>query len=191
MPTKTPSREDEIASRILKHWHEAVPNDRLAHLVKDTTRGFLRSLQVRLAEHGVSLGHWGFLRILWERDGLTQRELSYEAGVMEPTTLIALRGMESLGYITRERAEGNRKNNYVYLTPMGKQLKGVLVPLAEQVNAIATHGLKATDVALLRRCLLTMIDNLAHDTALVGQEGADEPAPAPAKVARRPRKAAS
>ena len=51
----------------------------------------MRALQRRLAEHGVSFGHWTFLRILWERDGLTQRELSDEAGVMEPTTFAALK----------------------------------------------------------------------------------------------------
>ena len=100
--------EQEVARRVLKHWHEAVPNDRLAHLVKDATRAFLRSLQTRLAEHDVQLGHWAFLRILWDRDGLTQRELSVEAGLMEPTTLVALRAMESLGYVTRERRGENR-----------------------------------------------------------------------------------
>ena len=68
---------------ILRHWREAVPNDRLAHLVRDTERAFRRALQVRLAAHGVPFGHWSFLRILWETDGLTQKELSVRAGVME------------------------------------------------------------------------------------------------------------
>jgi len=44
-------RDSETAERVLQHWHDAVPNDRIAHLVKDTTRAFLRSLQVRLAEN--------------------------------------------------------------------------------------------------------------------------------------------
>ena len=82
---------------ILRHWREAVPDDRLAHLVKDATRALVRALQVRLAQHGVPFGHWTFLRILWEHDGLTQSELSTEAGVMEPTTFTALKAMEKLG----------------------------------------------------------------------------------------------
>ena len=89
---------------ILRHWREAVPDDRLAHLVKDATRALVRALQMRLAEHSVSFGHWTFLRILWEGDGLTQRELSEEAGVMEPTTFAALKAMERLGYIARRRS---------------------------------------------------------------------------------------
>ena len=157
------SPADEISHRLLKHWHEAVPNDRVAHLVKDAIRAFLRSLQARLAEHDVQLGHWTFLRILWDHDGLTQRELSIEAGLMEPTTLVALRAMESLGYIIRERRADNRKNLHVVLTPLGKRLKDVLVPLAEEVNAIALAGLNAAEVATTRRCMLAMIENLAHD----------------------------
>jgi hypothetical protein len=41
------------AETILRHWREAVPNDRLAHLVKDCTRALVRALQSRLAAHEV------------------------------------------------------------------------------------------------------------------------------------------
>ena len=152
-----------MAARVLRRWHNAVPNDRMAHLVKDTTRGFMRSLQSRLAEHQVLTGHWTFLRILWERDGVTKRELSIEAGVMEPTTVIALRAMESLGYIRLEQRPENRKNIYVRLTPRGRELQNEIVPLAQEVNALALDGLSDREIATVRRALLIMIDNLARD----------------------------
>jgi DNA-binding MarR family transcriptional regulator len=166
MPRSAAQREAEIAQRILKLWHHGVPNDRMAHLVKDASRSFLRSLQVRLAAEQVSLGHWTFLRILWEQDGLTQRVLSQEAGVMEPTTAVALRAMEELGYIRRERLADNRKNIYVFLTPAGMALKQRLVPMAEEVNGVAMRGLKSSELETTRRCLLVMLDNLARDAAL-------------------------
>ncbi len=190
MSAKTSAkREAEIASRVLRHWHQAVPNDRMAHLVKDATRAFLRSLQARLAKHDVQLGHWVFLRILWERDGITKRELSIEAGVMEPTTFVALRAMEELGYVVLQRRPDNRKNVYVVLTPLGVRLKTVLVPLALEVNAIAMESLSQADTAATRRSLLVMIDNLARDAAGFGERlpptsGAD--APAKARLARTP-----
>jgi DNA-binding MarR family transcriptional regulator len=159
----TAPRDTETASRVLRHWREAMPQDRMAHLVKDATRSFLRALQQRLARHDVALGHWTFLRILWERDGLTKRELSIEAGVSEPTTFTALRAMESLGYVRLEQRPDNRKNVYVFLTPEGRKLKRQLVPLAEEVNAIATRGVSEADVATVRRVLLCMIDNLAQE----------------------------
>ena len=150
---------------ILRHWREAVPDDRLAHLVKDATRALVRALQVRLAEHGVPFGHWTFLRILWEHDGLTQSELSTEAGVMEPTTFSALKAMEKLGYITRKQVPGNRKNVYVFLTARGRALKRKLVPVAEEVNRLAVTGLARKDVERTRAHLLAIIENLARDEA--------------------------
>jgi len=165
MAARRPKRTtpDAGTEAILRHWREAVPNDRLAHLVKDATRGLLRALQMRLTRHGVSFGHWAFLRILWEADGLTQRELSVEAGLMEPTTSAALATMEKLGYVRRERRPGNRKNVHVFLTPRGRALRPKLVPLAEEVNEIAVRGASGADVAAARRTLLVMIENLAQD----------------------------
>lgn len=157
--------EGEETQAILRHWQQAVPNDRLAHLVKDATRALLRALQMRLAGHGVSIGHWTFLRILWEADGITQRELSERAGVMEPTTLSALRAMEKLGFIARRQLPDSRKKIYVFLTPRGRLLKRSLVPLAEEVNDVAVRGVAAADVAATRRTLLTALENLARDVA--------------------------
>jgi MarR family transcriptional regulator, organic hydroperoxide resistance regulator len=142
-----------------------VPNDRLAHLIKDATRALVRALQTRLADHSVPFGHWTFLRILWEHDGVTQRELSDEAGVMEPTTAAAIRAMEALGYVTRRQLPENRKNVYVHLTAKGRALKDKLVPLAEVVNSIAVRGVPADDVAVTRRTLIALIENLARDEA--------------------------
>jgi DNA-binding MarR family transcriptional regulator len=150
---------------ILRHWREAVPHDRLAHLVKDATRALVRALQVRLARHKVSFGHWTFLRILWEGDGLTQRALSEEAGVMEPTTFTALKAMERLGYVARRQVGGDRKKVYVFLTPKGRALKRELVPLAEEVNAVAARGVPKADIAVTRAVLLAIIENLAREDA--------------------------
>jgi DNA-binding MarR family transcriptional regulator len=149
---------------VLRHWREAVPDDRIAHLVKDATRALVRALQVRLAEHSVSFGHWTYLRILWVHDGLTQRQLSDEAGVMEPTTVTAIRAMEQLGYVTRKQLPDNRKNIYVHLTPKGRSLNAKLVPLAEDVNHIALEGISARDVKTTRDVLMAMIENLGRQS---------------------------
>ena len=159
------ARRSRDTQTILRHWREAVPNDRLAHLVKDATRALVRALQIRLAAHQVSFGHWTFLRILWEGDGLTQRALSEEAGVMEPTTFTALKAMERLGYTARRQVGGDRKKVYVFLTPKGRALKRELVPLAEQVNAVAARGVRKADIAVARAALLAIIENLAREEA--------------------------
>jgi DNA-binding MarR family transcriptional regulator len=167
---RTPVAETDT-QRILRHWRDVVPQDRLAHLVKDGIRALDRALQMRLAEHAVSIGHWPFLRVLWEADGLTQRELSREAGVMEPTTFAALKAMESLGYVVRRQLADSRRKNYIFLTARGRSLKRKLIPLAEEVNRIAVRGVSDGDVAATRRTLLAVLANLARDELHPDNEG--------------------
>lgn len=153
------------AEDLLDHHQDINPDDRLAHLIRYAARSVVRGLQMRLAEHNVLFGHWAFLRILWEEDGLTQHELNERAGLMEPTTYSALRAMESLGYIERKHLAGNRKNLYVFLTAAGKDLQEKLVPLAEEVNSVSTRGLSGDEIQICRKVLLTIGANMDHDEA--------------------------
>ncbi|MDH7796075.1 MULTISPECIES: MarR family transcriptional regulator [unclassified Beijerinckia] len=160
MSNRQGSSENQV---ILRRWRDAVPNDRLAHLVRDAARGLTRMMQISLARHNVSFGHWVFLRILWEREGLTQRELSEEAGLMEPTTFSALTAMEKFGFIERRKLPHSRKNVYVFLTPEGRALKEKLVPIAEHINAVAVSSVTAAEVATTRKVLLAIIENMARE----------------------------
>jgi len=152
-----------------RDWRAALADDRLSQLVKEANRALVRALQARLDGHAISPGHWQFLRILWERDGLTQRELSEQAGVMEPTTFSALKGMELAGYVERRQMPDNRKNVYVFLTARGRALKRKLLPLAEEVNRAAIQGIAPAELALVRRALLVLLANLERDGAAAAE----------------------
>lgn len=162
---------DETTRSILEHWTRIAPNDRLAHLLRDASRGLMRALQLRLSEHGISFGHWVFLRILWTFDGLSQRELSIQAGLTESTTHTALNRMEELGHIERRHKPGNRRKLHVFLTDEGRSLEKVLVPLAEEVNRVAVAGLSAEQVEAVREAMFTIIANLAIDEAEAAERG--------------------
>jgi hypothetical protein len=56
-------------------------SDSTANLIKSLCFSYSRILQMGLMEHSVSFGHWIFLRILWENEGLTQKHISKLAKV--------------------------------------------------------------------------------------------------------------
>lgn len=141
----------------------AMSSERFAHLVKMSYRGFTRLLHQRLREHGVLYGHWTLLRILWQTDGITQRQLSAQAGVTEPTTFGALQAMEKLGYVSRLKSGRQVR---IFVTPKGAALKHAIVPAAEEINNIAIHGISADDLAATRRTLLAMTENLLAEEVL-------------------------
>jgi DNA-binding MarR family transcriptional regulator len=107
--------------------------------------------------------HWTLLRVLWQTDGLTQRQLSEQAGVSEPSTFSALQVMEQRGLITRLKIPGNNKEIRVFVASKGAALRDLIVPAAEEVNQMAIQGISSDDLAITRRTLLAMAENLRHD----------------------------
>lgn len=92
----------------------------VGYLLRDTYRAFTKILQARISAHGVTIGQWYFLRVLWDEGGLTQRELSLRVGMMEPTTVTALNGMEKRGYVKRVRNTEDKRKVNIYLTEKGQ-----------------------------------------------------------------------
>ena len=166
-PKGSVSRSDPVATatriEAVRQWRDVLHEERMAHLIKSAFRCTSGSLQRRLKQHDVRYGHWTFLRILWQTDGVTQRQLSEQAGVMEPSTVTALQAMEKLGYLTRRKIDGNKKQTRVFLTPRGKALRSVIVPCAQEVNEIVMAGIAPADLAVTRRTLLAVIENLNRD----------------------------
>jgi DNA-binding MarR family transcriptional regulator len=141
--------------------HVTVPEDRLAHIVRDAGRLYMRALQQRLELYEVSFGHWAILRVLWEEQGITQKDISLRTGLMEPTVHQALVNLENQNIIVRERVNGNQKKWYVFLTPNGKQLRKKLEPLALEINQLAETDICTKDLEITRKVLLQIIHNLA------------------------------
>jgi DNA-binding MarR family transcriptional regulator len=141
--------------------HVTEPEDRLAHIVRDAGRLYMRALQQRLELYQISFGHWAILRVLWEEQGITQKDISLRTGLMEPTVHQALVNLENQNIIMRERVNGNQKKWYVFLTTNGKQLRKKLEPLALEVNQLAETDICTKDLEITRKVLLQIIHNLA------------------------------
>lgn len=162
---KTEANTPPKSADVSRHWREVLHDERITHVIKDAFRCTSSALQRRLRKHSVLYGHWTFLRILWQTDGVTQRQLSEQAGVTEPSTFSALQAMEKLGYITRQKMPDNKKQIRVFLTSKGTALRSQIVPAAEEINRIALAGIPPEDIAVTRRTLLALVENLAGDAA--------------------------
>ena len=132
----------------------------LGFLVRDANRAFQRLLERRIAPYGVTRGQWYFLRVLWDEDGLSQRELSARVGMMEPTTVIALRSMEKAGLIRRARSVDDRRIAQVRLTPKAKRLRNRLLQLAREITEQGAEGIGRTELIAFSRTISRMTANL-------------------------------
>jgi MarR family transcriptional regulator, organic hydroperoxide resistance regulator len=139
---------------------EFPPAESSGYLVRDAHRAFQRLLERRIAAYGVTRGQWYFLRVLWNQDGLSQRELSARVGMMEPTTVIALQSMERSGLIRRVRAAEDRRRAQVWLTAKAKRLRRGLLTVARRITEEAEAGIKRADLARFQRAIALMTANL-------------------------------
>jgi DNA-binding MarR family transcriptional regulator len=151
--------------RVLKSKHapritDFPPRLSSGYLVRDAHRAFQRLLGRRIAPYGVSRGQWYFLRVLWLSDGLSQRALSARVGMMEPTTVIALRSMERAGLIRRVRSADDRRKVEVWLTAKAKRLRNELLAVARTITAEAEDGIAPRDLAAFRAIIARMTANL-------------------------------
>ena len=141
------------------------PENSIGYLARITFRSFSRLLERGTLSHGVSSGQWRFLRQLRREDGITQRELSERVGMREPTTVVALKGLEKAGFITRRKTDADRRKTFIYLTPHAKKLEILLAPINAEVHQIATRGMSDDEVAQLQALMRRVIANLADETA--------------------------
>ena len=155
-----PPRPSPKAKPAPRHAGEFPPRLSSGYLVRDAHRAFQRLLERRIAPFGVTRGQWYFLRVLWITDGLSQRELSARVGMMEPTTVIALRSMEKSGLIRRVRGDYDRRRVLVFLTAKAKRLRGELLTVARAITAEAEEGIAPRDLAAFRRIVARMTENL-------------------------------
>jgi DNA-binding MarR family transcriptional regulator len=155
-----PPRPSPTAKPPPRRAGEFPPHASSGYLVRDAHRAFQRLLDRRIASYGVARGQWYFLRVLWNADGLSQRELSARVGMMEPTTVIALRGMEASGLIRRVRGDDDRRKVRVFLTAKAKRLRNELLTVARGITAEAEQGITARELTTFRRVITLMTANL-------------------------------
>ena len=114
-------------------------------------------------EHGeeVTPEQWAVLIRLWERDGVTQAELSEATFRDAPTMSRIVGGMEGRGLLERRPDPDDGRVRRVYLTREARRLKGKLVPLVEQIVGRLVAGIDERALATTRSTLRRMFENLA------------------------------
>jgi DNA-binding MarR family transcriptional regulator len=143
--------------------HYTSTRDSVGFVVREVWRLFARCLQPRIAREGVSIGMWFVLRMLWDEDGMTQRELGERVGINGPTMVTALNSMERANLVMRVHNQTDRRKINVFLTDRGRKLKSKLWPMAAEVLALGLSGLNRSQVQSLNKMLAQVRLNLERD----------------------------
>ena len=137
----------------------------LGYLINRLARAMARELAGELRPHGVAIGQWAVLLILWTRDGLSQAELARRVAIEPPTMVRTIDRMIRDGLVTQIRDPRDARAVVIHLTDRGRALRDELIPLAAEVNARALGGLDPGERATLLRQLRTVLETLGGEAA--------------------------
>ena len=142
----------------------------IGYLITQAQRLLHKGLGMKLQQHGVSVAQWTVLVVLWEVDGLSQKELSDRVTVETATLSRTLDRMERDGMVRRVRSETDNRQVHVFLTDYGTGLWRALVPEAETMLTLALAGINALEEETLRVLRRRVIQNVENCSCQSGTE---------------------
>lgn len=132
-------------------------------LMRIGLRGLRAAFKAVLARHKIQWSAWYYLRVLWEADGISQRELTQRVGAMQPNTVSTLRAMEKAGLVRIERPETDRRSTKVWLTPKARRLMLRVLPEIRAARQwLAFDNFSEREEAEFKRLLNKLCDNVTR-----------------------------
>jgi DNA-binding MarR family transcriptional regulator len=143
--------------------------------------------QTALVGPGLSIAMWRVLAVLSHDGGQRQIDLAAKTSIDVSTLSRVVTRLVKMGLVTRTRSATNSREVVVRLTPKGIAVVTEAIPKAIAAERTAIAGVPAKDLAVVRRSLRRMYENLAGSPRAADPVTAAEPS---AVSARRRSKAA-
>jgi DNA-binding MarR family transcriptional regulator len=118
-------------------------------------------VQVALDRRHLSIAMWRVLAVLSNDGGQRQIDLADKTSIDVSTLSRVVTRLVKVGLVTRTRSTTNSREVLVRLTGRGVSLLAGLIPKAIAAERTAIAGVSAKDLAVVRRCLRRMYQNLA------------------------------
>lgn len=113
-----------------------------------------------LAPHDLSIAMWRVLAVLSSNGEQRQIDLSEMTSIDASTLSRLVTRLVKLDLVTRRRSKTSSREVLVELTPKGRDIVDRLIPIARKLEGIAIAGLPSKDLAVVRRSLRRMYDNM-------------------------------
>jgi DNA-binding MarR family transcriptional regulator len=138
-------------------------DDQLCFALYATTRAMMQTYEPLLAELGVTYPQYVALMALWEKDGVSVKQLGERMFLDSGTLTPLLKRLEEAGLVDRARSVEDERVVEVRLTEKGRRLrkKACAVPPA----IFAKAGMSAKELTRLRTELRRLFHTLTRDDA--------------------------
>ena len=113
-----------------------------------------------LAPHRLSIAMWRVMAVLASSGSQRQTDLAALTSIDSSTLSRLVTRLTRMGLVTRTRSASSNREVAVKLSPRGEALVARLIPVARGYEAAAIAGLPPKELAVLKRCLRRIYDNM-------------------------------
>jgi DNA-binding MarR family transcriptional regulator len=133
----------------------------IGFIIYRTALAMKAALQRTLKERGFDITpeQYGILHVLWEEEGLSQREIGNILFKDKPNVSRMLDALERKRLIFRQPT--NRRRYAVFLTEEGKELTEKILPIGLELRDKAINGLLVREVEALENTLNKIYGNFS------------------------------
>ena len=139
-------------------------DESMGFIVRKTSLSFQNWFKRTAKSKGLDITpeQWGALCRLWEKEGLSQRELNDKLPQGIANTSRIIDGLEKRQLVVRKTDPNDRRIFRIYLTRKGRAIQEKLVSLGKLGNQIATKGCSKREIEITKKILNQFCVNLNH-----------------------------
>lgn len=126
----------------------------IGKLISYLQRQNQKILVKNLVPYGLgSGGQHSFLKLILNRPGVTQEQLTNELKFDKATTARSVKQLENSGYIERRADPNDRRSHLLYPTPKALEFSPILQSILDEFNKTLVRNLTNEEVDQLRNLL--------------------------------------
>ncbi|ARK29932.1 MarR family winged helix-turn-helix transcriptional regulator [Halalkalibacter krulwichiae] len=117
----------------------------------------------QMADRGITSSQYWILKLLWENDGVTQKELVTELSVKPASLTGMIDSMVEKGWVKRSLDPTDARVKRIYLTSSGRDLEADAIKIITACEEILCEGLSEEEKIAFKGMLKIVLDNLIKE----------------------------
>lgn len=134
--------------------------DSIQILVAKISHAYCGLLFHQMADAGIHPGQVPIIKLLYEKENLSQKEIAARLHVKPPTVNVSIRRLEQAGMVSRSTDTQDQRVTRIHLTEKGRELEDRIRRTLQESEKILLSGFSDTELCLAKRFLEQMLENL-------------------------------
>ena len=135
----------------------------IGFMVNRTAKTIVKAMDTELRKKvGITFGQWKVIVMLYNQNGLTQKEIADRLDLEGPTLIPIIDKMEKEGFVVRRVDATDRRNNRIYYTEKSSELWDKMIECALKIRQVSIRDISEEDIVFM----ISILEKIRHNIKL-------------------------